>query len=138
MYHHSTGKLIYDPHRPGMKNRTQWWCVVMVDREITRYYRWWIERNLHIKGLHQPSWNAHISVLRGEKPEDDLMHLWGKYNKQIIHFDYSHYPKRSHERKDGGHYWIVEVDCPKLIQIREELNRPTNWKLHLTVGRTYY
>lgn len=132
MYYISTGKIIYDPKRYGLKKRTKWWCVINVDTEITRYYRWWIERKLHIKGLCQPSWDAHISVIRGEEPEEDLKYLWKKYDSEIVEFQYKHYPYQS------GSFWFVEVLCPKAIEIRKELQRPTHWKLHLTVGRTWF
>ena len=132
-YHTGTGKIIYDPHRGSMKKRTQWWCVAIVDKEITRYYRWWIRKELHIKNLHGPSWDAHISIIRGEKPEDDLLHLWKKYHGERISFRYIHNPYQAFK----GQFWAVEVVCPRIREIREELRRPTNWKLHLTVGRTY-
>lgn len=139
MWHKGTGKIVYDPNRGQMKKRTNWWCVVHVDREITRYYRWWIKRHYHVKGLHKPAWDAHISVVRGEKPEPEYMHLWKKYHGEIVTFRYQHYPKMAHHKKGGdGHFWLVNVDCPKLIDIRKELNRPYKWSLHITVGRTYY
>lgn len=139
MYHHSTGKIIYDPKRPGMRSRTHWWCIVTVDREITRYYRWWIKRHFHIKGLHKPSWDAHISIIRGEKPSPELMHLWKKYNYEDVSFKYRHEPKMVPHRKGGdGHYWVIDVECPRLLEIRKELQRPYHWSTHITVGRTYY
>lgn len=132
--HYGTGKIIYDPHRHGMKKRTKWWCVANVDREITRYYRWWIQKELHIKGLFRPSWDAHISIIRGEKPDDDLLELWGKYQGEIIEFQYIHSPYKAKKNQ----FWAVEVVCPRIVEIRQELRKPINWKLHLTVGRTYY
>lgn len=142
MWHTSTGRIVYDPRRPGLKgNKNKWWCVVLVDKEITRYYRWWIERRYHIKELKQPSWDAHISIIRGynDRPDKSLDFLWGKYDNEIVEFRYMHAPRqtRSGESKTG-HYWFVEVDCPKLVNIRKELNRPYNWKMHITVGRTWY
>lgn len=144
MYHTSTGRLIYDPHRPGLKKRTKWWCIITVDREITKYYRWWIQRELHIKELKQPSWNAHISINRGEEPDDNLKYLWKKYHGEMVEFKYKHYPICSGDRNFDSrenrpdNFWFVEVVCPRAIEIREELNRPTHWKLHITVGRTWY
>lgn len=137
-WHSGTGKIVYDPYRGNLKKKKHWWCVVEVDREITRYYRWWIQSQLHISGLCQPSWDAHISVLRGEKPREDLMHLWKKYNGQSITFRYKHDPHFIKDRESTGFYWMVDVDCPQLINIRKELQRPSNWQLHLTVGRTWY
>jgi len=139
MWHTSIGTIIYDPHRGKMKSKTKWWAVVNVDREITRYYRWWVMNRYWIK-LHQPSWDAHVSIVRGEKPEPELMHLWKKYHGKRIEFQYKHYVRQSGDttvwdRPD--HYWFVDVNCPFLLDIRRELNRPCNWNLHLTIGRTY-
>lgn len=134
--HTSTGKIIYDPRRPGMKGRKDWWCIVETDREITRYYRWWVESQLHIKGMCQPSWDAHISVVRGEKPRPNLMHLWKKYHGQRVEFQYSHSPYSVPDKE--GQYWMVDIECPQLLDIRKELQRPSNWKLHLTIGRTHF
>ena len=144
MWHKSTGIIKYDPPRPGMKKRTKWWCVVNVDKEITRYYRWWIQRELHIKGLCQPSWDAHISIIRGEEPIDELKHLWKKYDGQKVEFEYKHYPRRSGDRNFDlredrpDFFWFVEVRCPLRTEIRGELGRPTGWKHHITVGRTWF
>lgn len=158
-WHKSSGIIKYDPHRFGMKNRTEWWAVLEVDKEITRYYRHWIDKDVFnplgldhdgmskavrerypYKKLQPPSWDAHVSIIRGEKPRHDLMHLWKKYDGMEVDFLYKHHPRFSGDTTGGDrgdHYWFVEVFCPKLLEIREELNRPTNWKLHMTVGRTY-
>jgi len=141
VWHTGTGRIVYDPHRPGLKKKVDWWCILTVDKEITKYYRWWIQKELHIKGLCQPSWDAHISIIRGEKPRPDLMHLWKKYHGQQVEFKYRHSPRVSgdttgNDRPD--HYWFVDVDCPFLLDIRKELQRPSDWNLHLTVGRTWY
>ena len=134
MWHKSTGRIVYDPFRGSMKRRTEWWAVVEVDKEITRYYRWWIQRRYHIHSLVAPAWDAHISIIRGEKPEDDLMHLWKKYHGKIVEFEYMHDPRRS-KRDD---YWTLEVRCPFIMNIRKELRRPTHWPPHLSVGKENY
>jgi hypothetical protein len=141
MWFESTGYMIYDPPRPGLKTKNKWWAVVRVDDEIARYYRYWIQKNPVHYGmprikLAQPSWNAHISVIRGEQPRPDLMHLWKKYDGKKFSFRYSGIPVMTEERHDGRH-WIVEVDCPELLEIRRELHRPSNWPLHITVGRLW-
>jgi hypothetical protein len=141
MWHKSTGKIVYDPYRGALKKKPHWWCVVEVDKEITRYYRWWIERRHHIKELKQPSWDAHISIIRGEKPRRNQMHLWKKYHGEIVEFEYMHNPRRSGDTTGGDrpdNYWFVEVRAPELIDIRKEFGYPCDWKLHLTVGRTWY
>ena len=145
MWYNGSGRLIYDPKRPGMKTRTEWWAVVNIDDEIARYYRWWVEQNSQVFGLtkiklYQPSWGAHISVIRGEKPQDDLMYLWKKYHGEWINFRYSGFVKQSGNSTGSNrpnHYFFVEVDSPRLVEIRQELNRPTDWKFHITIGRTY-
>jgi len=139
MWHEGTGIIKYDPPRHGMKRKTQWWAVVNVDREITRYYRWWVmkERWLDLK---QPSWNAHISIIRGERPPKDKMDLWKKYDGQRIKFKYKHEVRQSGDTTGWDrpkHFWFVEVDCPLLKQIRDEFGFPSDWKQHLTIGRTW-
>jgi hypothetical protein len=131
MWHKSTGKIVYDPPRPGMKRRTQGWCVVNVDREITRYYRWLICKNVPGLRLHAPAWDAHISIVRGERLPEDLKHLWKRYHKHITEFEYSH------EVYQNGHFWFVKVRAPHLKAIRDEFRLPSDWSLHLTVGRTW-
>ena len=141
MWHKGTGKIVYNPWRGALKKKRNWWCVVEVDTEITRYYRWWIERRYHVKGLCKPSWDAHISIIRGEKPREDLMHLWKKYDGQIVEFEYKQHPRQSGDTTGGDrpdNFWFVEVKAPQLIDIRKEFELPYNWSLHLTVGRTWY
>lgn len=148
----SRGRIVYDPKRPNMKNRTKYWAIVDVDREITRYFRWWVDRELlNITGvegfgLKQPSWDAHISIIRGENdvrqvPRDMLRELWGKYQGQEVTFRYSLNVRQSGDTTGWDrpdHYWFVNVESPELIDIRKELGLPYNWSLHLTIGRTYW
>ena len=139
MWHTGTGKIIYDPYRPGLKHKgkDKWWVIVDVDKEITRYYRWWVKKQFWLD-LCKPSWDAHISIIRGEKPADHLLHLWKKYHGQTIEFQYSHDVRQTGIRSDRpDHYWFVDVDAPVLNDIRTELERPTGWKFHLTIGRTW-
>ena len=139
MWHTGYGYIKYDPYRGGMKRRTNWWAVVEIDREITRYFRWWVKKEFWID-LKQPSWDAHISIIRGEKPPEHLRHLWKKYDGQRVEFKYKHHVRQSGDTtgKDRpDHYWFVEVDCPLLKQIRDEFGFPSNWKQHITIGRTY-
>ena len=84
-----TGILVYDPSRPGLKSKTDWWAVVNTDAEICRYYRWWVWRRYMIE-LQQPSWGAHVSVIRGGKPPtEEKVRLWKKYQGEKIEFEYS-------------------------------------------------
>lgn len=131
----STGRIVYDPPRGQMKRRTQWWCVIDVDREITRYFRWWVERRYGTI-LYKPSWDAHISVVRGEKPAQALLPLWKKYHKQNADFECSLHVKQS-SLPDKHYYWYVSIHCPIADQIRSELQLKTGWTHHLTIGRIY-
>jgi len=128
-----TGKIVYDPFRAGMKAKTDWWVVIEVDKEITRYYRWWLKTRHHLQ-LDAPAWDAHISVLRGEKPRADQQHLWKKYHGQVVEFQYGPDSFKS-EQADGRHFWIIDVVCPAVEMIRKELERPYDWVPHLTIAR---
>lgn len=136
-YHSGTGKIIYDPYRGEMKNRTSWWCIVDIDKEITRYYRWWLQKEKHIL-LKEPSWNAHISVIRSEYACQKLPHLWKKYHGESIDFLYEHGNIKIGNDPKGGQYYWIDVECPKLDLIRSELQLPRGWRFHITIGRTYY
>lgn len=148
-FHSGTGRIVYDPRRGSMKSRTAWWCVINVDREITRYYRWLIEREfwgrtaIRPEWLCQPSWDAHISVVRGERPRAQYRDLWGKYQGEVVEFEYAHYPRQTtledRERRHAkdGDFWFVTVVCPRIDEIRGELGLRTQFRYHLTVGRTY-
>lgn len=142
----SEGKVVYDPPRGVMKNRTHWWCVLNVDREITRYYRWWIQKQynpfkIEDWKIHAPSWDAHISIIRGERPPDDKMHLWKKYQGKRIQFEYPDpskfyavYPRKG---EAPGLFFLIDVECEEMLDIRREFGFKSDWKLHLTFGRTY-
>jgi len=143
----STGRIVYDPKRGGMKRRTKWWCVLNVDREITRYYRWWVSRRfwgmtaMKDDWLCQPSWDAHVSIIRGETPRREFRSLWGKYQGEEVEFWYSHNACLAGDRgtryAEDGDFWFVDVYCPRIDEIRDELGLKTFYKYHLTVGRTY-
>lgn len=138
-WHKCTGRIKYDPYRFGMKKKTDWWAIVQVDKELTRYYRWWVQNQYWID-LKQPSWDAHVSIIRGEKPHRDLMHLWKKYDGRKVELEYCHNVRRSGDTNTNrpSYYWFVEVKCKLLTEIRDELNLPSNWNFHLTIGRTWY
>lgn len=128
----STGIIKYDPNRYGMKRRTEWWAVVNVDREITRYFRWWVQNRYGII-LNQPAWDAHISIIRGEKPLKNKMHLWKKYDGKKVEFKYSNIVVQAKKPE----FWTVDVYCPFLKKIREEFGFKSDWNQHITIGRTY-
>lgn len=134
----ATGKIVYDPYRGDMKSSTPWWCIVELDTEITRYYRWWLRREKHII-LQQPSWDAHITVIRGERECAKHPALWKKYHGKRVNFTYEHGILHSAKDKDQpGHFWWITANCPELDELRKELGLRTGYQYHITIGRTYY
>lgn len=140
-----TGIIQYDPKRPGMKHRTDWWCVLNLDTELTRYYRWWLEHERHIQ-LDEPSWPAHISIIRGENPNNQFLDVWKKHQGQKLNFFYKHgdlqvgRSQRTDSKAElatGGEYYFINVECPKLDEIRTELGLRTGFNYHFTIGRTH-
>lgn len=132
MWHTGSGRIVYDPWRGKMKRRTEWWCVIETSRSITAYYRHTLQQNGCLKNLVAPTWDAHISILRGEKPYDNKMHLWEKYDGELVTFKYSH----EVEHGNNPRFWQVEVQCPYAMNIRKEMGFKTDWPLHLTIGVT--
>jgi len=143
------GTIQYDPYRGTMKKRTSWWAVMNVDggEEIVKYYRWWLNRevvnpfNMINYNLKPQSWSPHVSIIRGEKPFDDKIHLWGKYQGEKIEFEYDNFDNfkiGTNNKGDApGKFFLVDIHCPLLIQIRKEFGFKCDWKMHMTFGRTY-
>lgn len=128
--HTGIGIIKYDPYRYKMKTRTRWWCILDIDKELTRYYRYWIQSTYGLK-LYNPAWDAHISIIRGEKPFD--IDLWKKYDGIEVEFKYSHvvYPNNM------AKFFAIKIHSDSLLHIRKELQLPTDYGLHCTIGKTY-
>lgn len=151
-YFETQARIQYDPPRPDKFSRgADWWVVAHVDREITRYMRWWIDHELRNPlgfekyDLCVPSFNAHVSVIRGI---NDVRHnmkrvkeLWKKYDGQKATIQYAFAPYRCPIGFDRSatneRCWAVRVKSDKLLNIRREMGLPSQWNLHLTVGREY-
>lgn len=145
-YYSSVGQIIYNPPRPGVTYRgSEGWCILTVDKEITRYYRWWLKFQNHIH-LHPPSWDAHISIVRGEKLKPTFEPIWKKHTLRKVEFLIPHgdirvgRSQRTDARADRavkGDYYYIDVICPELFEIRKELGLHVNFKsFHVTIGRT--
>lgn len=133
----STCTIKYDPHRGEMSRRTAWWCVADVDKEITRYCRWWLKQEKHIH-LQPPAWDAHISVVRGEKPANGFMRFWKQFHNRKLTFHWDHTDIRCEvDKNNGGMFYWIDVTCPELDEIRASLGLRTGFKYHITIGRTY-
>ncbi len=131
------GYLEYDPDRKDMKKRTQYWCVLQLPNDLVRYYQYFLRTEKHIY-LEMPAWGAHVSIIRGEKPDDEHIHLWKKYHKQKFKFRYFPEIVEVKDRKKGGNFYVINFQCPELSEIRRELGLPVYRDFHITIGRTYY
>lgn len=122
----SEGKLDYSlPHK----------LVVLIDRGICDFYRKLIPPSY----VCRPQMYApHITVVRKELPPN--MEFWGKYQNDLVSFSYDPYIHYN------GTYWWLNVDCPRLTEIRTELGlepwteltRPPDgceW-FHTTIGNS--
>ncbi len=162
-------KLVVDPRTETIKSKTDWWVTVNVDEGITDYYRWWANKHINPlrytmedqssrhwlslrdkrEDLLPPMWGPHMSIVRGEVPDESVQHLWKKYDGQIVNFKYSGEVRYSGDRpimRDGqpisvdaskiGVYWFVDAVCDVGTNIRRELGFLHDWTFHITVGRT--
>jgi hypothetical protein len=105
--------------------------VVEVNKDLTAYYRWLVGNRVI---LLKPSFGSHITVCKGI---DEAK----KYQNERVEFEYSHLVRISgdttgQDRPDS--YYFLDVWCPRLIDIREDLGLPTYFKFHLTIGRLHY
>lgn len=131
------GCLEYDPDRKEMKSKTKYWCVLQLPNDLVRYYQYFVRTEKHIQ-LEMPAWGAHVSIIRGEKPSDENIHLWKKYHKHKFKFRF--YPNiiEVKDKKQSGSFFIINFECPELSEIRRELGLPVYRDFHITIGRTYY
>lgn len=124
----STGTLRYSPKLLGNRNE-KWWLILDCDPEIGRYYRHLYKKGRYVE-LGRPSWKEHITVIRNEEPPDSYKILWEKYESESVIFSYKP------EIIDNSVYYWLEVDCPRLTEIRLELGLPKDpeFPYHITIG----
>jgi hypothetical protein len=126
----TTGKLRYSPKLTGDRSE-KWWVILDADPEIGRYYRNLFQLSQwNVRKLQSPSWAEHITVVRNEEPADSFKQFWHRYDGAEIVFSYC-----GDMESDGLYCWLP-VECPKLLDIREELGLERNplYPLHLTIG----
>lgn len=127
----SVGTLHYDRTRNGGYK-----LVLMVDQEISNYYRALIPKWIYTQPQMYP---AHVSVVRKEVPIN--LDAWGKYEGHKVEFFYS---PIIHSGK--VYYWL-NVFCKRLEEIRIELGLPVSSPytlppegfvkaFHTTIGNT--
>ena len=132
----ATGRLRYRPTNNGKIIRrdggtTKWWLVIDCDPNIGMYYRelYRID-NYSVRTIQRPAWDAHISVIANEKPDDKFMTAWRKHEGKRIQFEYEHIAC-------GNDLYVwLPVICEEALDLRQELGLSRNpfHPLHLTVG----
>lgn len=142
------GYLNYNPKRDGLRKRPHNWVILEVNREVTRYFRWFVQKNVTKFGLTkinlcQPSWDAHVSIIRGDNDLNKgnsllIKNNWGKNNGKKIFIDiFPETLKMVKDRDNPGYFFTVDVVSDELIDIRRMFALNDRYKLHLTVGRTW-
>lgn len=105
-----------------------YWAFLMCDDGIVDYYAWLAKKSGVLLNK-SSSRGAHITFIRGEQKVSE--NLWGKHKGDLT-FNYAHILRTDNDR----HAWL-DVYCPRLHEIREELGLPKKAKIsfHLTIGR---
>lgn len=117
----------------GHTSPPQYWLVIDVDQEITRYARSLLKSgtwNTH--PIQLPKYAAHISVIkRVSDPSKLNLKHWGRYNGEQVEFTYTNYIN------NHGKYYALTAFCPRANEVRAELglNR-LFYDFHITIGNT--
>lgn len=151
MMFETTGILRYDPHRPGMKTRTVWWCVIELDDAIASYYRWFIDRewwqadsSTIKRGYHRPAWGAHVTVIRGERPRKNESD-WKYRDGERISIRYDNKIRQTSSAvyaDEPDKFWFVDAHWDGYTELRKHFGLPyerdgRSFRPHITVARTY-
>ena len=130
----SVGKIIAGSSIEKFTNARPFWMVLQCDRGLMQYYRWWIHnsfRDVWGRTVHktcEPIAQAHISMVRGETPQD--LKFWDSLIGAKLTFEYSV------DVQTNGKHWWLPVQCPQIYEIRGKLGlRPiSKVPLHLTIA----
>ena len=130
----SLGRLQYDPIYPeaavqALESGLGIRAVLWVDQSLSDYYRSLVPKYEYV----QPQMHkAHITVVRTHKEVPPNMSFWGKYQNEIIPFEYEDGVK-----KDHIYYWLSAFS-ERIAEIRLELGLPIQRDLfkgyHITIG----
>lgn len=139
----STGKIIYNPNRDGLKKKANNWVIVLVDPKISEYYRYFVNKNLSYykitkEKICQPSWGTHISIVRGDNDlrwgdKKLIEQNWLKLNHKQIEFEYDIIPKLT----DNKEFFYLDVMFKEFYEIRDSLGLKTTFEPHMTIGRIW-
>jgi hypothetical protein len=118
--HKSTGILRYGPDIRA---------IVEIDRNIGKYYRSLIPKYCFVR---VPMYHPHITVVRLKKESPSNLVNWGKYEGELIEFEYSGIIKFD------GKYYYLDAYSDRIGKIREELGlsfyRMGFDSYHITIG----
>lgn len=129
------GVIRYDPPRHGMKKNTNYWCILELPDDLVKYYQHFVKTDLHIP-IADPSWGAHVSIVRGETPPK--IDMWKKYDGKKVKIRYYPYIHVKKDPKKAGLYCFIDFEVPFFRQIRRELGLECKYTFHFTIGRTHY
>ncbi len=125
-----SGKLIYDPKRPGVKKTGNGKVLILQPYfdDIDLLYQWFIKRRFGLP-LQRPVWKPHVTAVSiKEKP---LEVHWKKYADEMVSFEYSP------EVEQHWKFWVLPIKCDRLNEIRAELGLAPHNKFHMTIGRMF-
>lgn len=123
------GTLRYSPKMLGNRVSENWWLIVDLDPELVKYYRHLYHINTYrCHKLIRPAWEAHISVVRNEEPVHKQ--FWEAHAGEKVEVEI-----HSELHTNGEYFWL-DVACPRLYNIREELGLPREpyYPFHLSIG----
>jgi hypothetical protein len=106
------------------------WLLLDTADEIGKYYRQLGFLDNRTLQLNPPRRTTHVTII-ANKYEDRTSHpCWKKYEHKQIHFLYL-----PGVQDDGEYFWL-QVICPHIEDIREELGLPRQIPIpwHITIG----
>lgn len=111
------------------KKYSHWWIIAYTCDNITAYYRYSIKKRFGIV-LRKPSFGAHISIIAGEKPKQNIDY-WKYFDGFEKPFEYTH------QLYTNGTFWWLNVKSEEMEFIRDFFGLDDSSKdpLHLTIGR---
>lgn len=123
------GTLRYSENLPG---KDQWWLVVDCCPDIVAYYKWLVERGTYAR-LNTPKFGSHISVISGEEPIKNI-DKWGEHTGESITVDAGPLYSLDANSEDKSKIYCVNIECERLIDLRELFGLKKEYPFHLTIG----
>ena len=129
-------KLVYDPNRPDFKkaHKTRTLIAQLRRDDLDLYYQWFLKQKFgQYLEIQRPMFGTHVTIVRGDESIGrDKMHLWKKYEGQILSFNYDPCSLERHWQ-----FWSIRVESTDMCDIRAELGLRHQPNFHITIGRQY-